>query len=191
MKQILVAVILLGTATWSLGCISERVLVSPEYPVYWNVENAADCGLYIRSENPISFASSVVEVKRTAEELRVKLSLWNKTGKDILILRNFAGFMRWKIVTLHDGQLSQLGRPLYPVMGYAGPYDLLGSTAGEKEDFNKLDCEEVAVVIPLMWSNVAEYSDIELAIQLNYYVLGCDVPAVLVVKRTMRVVYVD
>lgn len=188
-----VSLILLSVATWGLGCTSEKVRVSPEYPVFWNAEDFAVRGLYFRSDDPLSFGSSVVEVKRTVPALDVRLSLWNNTGKDILVSCNAEKLMQWKIVTLFHGKQSERARPLYPTSGASDLYNLLLSIAGEKGPYvlNRPILIHMSVRIPLILREEAEYSDIELAIPLKYYVLGCEVPAEMVVKRTMRVVYVN
>lgn len=194
MHKLFVNVILLWAATCSLGCTSEKVRLSPEYPVFWNAEKVADCGLYFCSADSLSFASSVVEVKRSVPALNVRLFLWNRTGKDILVSRNAEELMRWKIVTLCGGKQSELERPIYPPTSCCpAPWDLLLSTAGEKGPYvlNRPILISIDVRIPLMLRGEAEYSDIEIMIPLEYYVLGCDVPAQMVVRRTMRVKYVD
>jgi len=185
--------LLLLTATVGSGCATEAVRVSPDYPVFWNAEKVADCGLYFHSRDPLSFANSVVEVKRTVSELDVRLSLLNKTGKDILISREAETQMRWKVITLFRGKQSERGRPLYPNSCGQCSYDLLLSTAGEGGAciLNRPIIFDIAVHIPLILREEADYSDIEIEIPVNYYVLGCEVPVEKVVKRTMRVVYVD
>ena len=87
----------------------------------------------------------------------------------------------------------EIARPLCPDSPQGDQYDLLLSTAGEKGPYviNRPILISVDVRIPLAMHAEADYTDIVIEIPIKYYVVGYEVPAELVVRRSMRVVYIE